>query len=220
MSFPLIKDTPRSSSNPLRIAVFVSGNGSNLQALIDEAKTPYCAYKICLVLSNEEHAFALTRAKTAGILSEVICHRDFVERHDYEEKLVEICGKYQIEVVILAGFMRVLGKTFLKAFSNRVINLHPALCPAFPGLHAVTQALKKRVWFTGCTVHLVNEGVDTGPILAQSIVPVLDGDDEASLSNRIQQEEHRLLPKLVQELALGNVIQDSFGTPSVKRAHF
>ena len=189
------------SSNVLRVGVLVSGNGSNLQALIDDTQKPDCNYQISVVVSNKPDAFALTRAREARISHAVITHSNFQTRDQFEQALVHELQIHHVDWIVLAGFMRILGPTFLSAFPNRVINLHPALCPAFPGLHAPRQALDYGVRYTGCTVHIVNEGVDSGPILAQAVVPVLNNDTEKTLSKRIQAEEHRLLPKVVRSLS-------------------
>lgn len=189
----------------MRIAVLVSGHGSNLQALINDTKRSTSPYEIALVISNEKDAFALKRAEHAKVKHQVISHRDYKSRSDFDSALIKACKAQKIEVVVLAGFMRLLGPAFLKEFSNRVINIHPALCPAFPGLHAQRQALASGVWYSGCTVHLVNEGVDTGPILAQSIVPVFSDDDEDKVVRRIQAKEHKLFKTVIRAVAKGKV---------------
>jgi phosphoribosylglycinamide formyltransferase 1 len=203
---PLILYTPRSFKNPLRIAVFVSGNGSNLQALIDASLTKVACFKIVLVVSNVKKAFALERANAAKIPVRTICQKDFQSRFDFEKELITQCFDYQVELVVLAGFMRVLSPHFLNHCHSRVINIHPALCPAFPGIHAARQALARGVHYTGCTVHLVNEGVDEGPILAQAVVPVLKTDNEETLQKRIQAQEYLLLPRVVRAIARGEVL--------------
>ena len=203
---PLISDTPRTPKNPLRLCVFVSGNGSNLQALIDAANAPNTCFKIALVISNIKNTFALGRAHAAGIPAVTICHNDFSSRLDFEKTLITQCIDYHVELVVLAGFMRVLSPHFLSYFPNQVVNVHPALCPAFPGIHAARQALARGVKYAGCTDHLVHEGVDEGPIIAQAIVPVYPDDDENRLQKRIQIQEHLLLPKMIQEIAIGNVL--------------
>lgn len=190
----------------MRIAVFVSGHGSNLQALINDTKRSTCPYQIALVISNEASAFALQRAEHAGISKVVIAHGEAKNREAFENQLLMACKSAKIELVVLAGFMRLLGPSFLKGFPNKVINLHPALCPAFPGLHAQRQALESGVWYTGCTIHIVNEGVDTGPIIAQSVVPILQDDNEDTLIHRIHAKEHLLLKTVVRAIAKGKVL--------------
>jgi len=178
-----------------RVAVLVSGSGSNLQALIDAARTPDHPAELAVVVSNVSGAFALERARQAGLPTEVVSHRDFSERAVYDAELVRRLRAHAVEWVCLAGFMRLLGPTFLQAFPMRVLNVHPALLPAFPGMHAPRQALEAGVKLTGCTVHFVDEGADTGPIIAQAAVEVLDTDDVEALATRIQAQEHRLYPQ-------------------------
>lgn len=207
MSFaPLFERSPCNSLDPMRIAVFVSGHGSNLQALINDTKRSTCPYKIALVVSNEESAFALQRADHAKITHKVISHKKFNGREEFEKELLKACKAEGVDLVVLAGFMRMLGSTFLKAYPNKVINIHPALCPAFPGLHAQRQALEGGVWHSGCTVHIVNDGVDTGPIIAQAVVPVFQDDNEDTLVHRIRAKEHRLLKSVVRAIAKGKVL--------------
>ncbi len=179
------------------VAVLVSGNGSNLQALIDSPKLAASTVAIVKVISNVPSAFALTRAERANIPSRVIEHRGFDSREAFDRAIVDELQQARVDLVVLAGFMRVITPVLLEAFRYRVVNVHPALLPAFPGMHGVRQALAYGVRVAGCTVHLVDAGVDTGPILAQSVVNVLDEDDEASLAARIHAEEHRLLPQAV-----------------------
>lgn len=207
MSFaPIIARAPCKPNDPLRIAVFVSGHGSNLQALINDTKRTTCPYKIALVISNESDAFALERAEHACLKKKVISQREYKHRKDFDAALAKECRKEKIELVVLAGFMRLLSSAFLGEYPNRVINIHPALNPAFPGLHAQQQALKMGVWYSGCTVHLVNEGTDTGPIIAQSVVPVLSEDNEDTLIHRIQAKEHQLLKTVVRAIAKAKVL--------------
>lgn len=203
---PIIERSPCKPNNPLRVAVFVSGHGSNLQALINDTKRSTCPYEIVVVVSNQPSAFALQRAKHADLKTVVVEHGK--NRQAFERALLEVCRQEGVELVVLAGFMRLLGKTFLDQFPDRVVNLHPALNPAFPGLNAPKQALNSGVWYTGCTVHLVNEGLDAGPVIAQSVVPVLLDDDEDSLVHRIHAKEHKLLCTIVRAMAKGKVLID------------
>ncbi len=195
------------------IAVLCSGSGSNLQALLDADLGPG---KIALVLCNVPGARALERAKTANVETMVLDHRVFDSRVSFDQAVVTELKKRKIEWVVLAGFMRIVTRIVLEAFPDRVVNIHPALLPAFPGIHAQKQALHAGVKLTGCSVHLVDEGTDTGPVLAQSAVPVLADDDEPRLSNRILAEEHRLYPKVVRALAEGKLRIDK--TLAKKRA--
>ena len=185
-----------------RVAVLVSGGGTNLQALLDAAADPWFPADIVKVVSNVPGVFALERAARAGVPAAVVEHKGKA-REAFEAELLAAVG--EVDVICLAGFMRVLGAGFLGAFPNRVLNIHPALLPAFPGLHGPRQALAYGVTQTGATCHLVDAGVDTGPILAQGTVPVLPGDTEASLAARILTVEHRLYPMCLRWLAEGRV---------------
>ncbi len=188
-----------------RLGVLVSGGGSNLQALLDAcAQADYPAEVACVV-SNVPTAFALERARKAGVPTAVLEHKAFASRADFDRALAEELRKAGVEWVCLAGFMRLLGSDFLAGFPGRVLNIHPALLPSFPGMHAQRQALERGVKIAGCTVHFVDAGTDTGPIIAQAAVPVLPGDDEASLSARILVEEHRLYPLAVRLAVTGKV---------------
>jgi phosphoribosylglycinamide formyltransferase 1 len=200
---PLIARAPTPADDPLRIAVLVSGSGSNLQALLDQAK----AYKVVVVVSNVDGVFALERAKKAGVEAVVESHKGR-SREAFEDAIQAHLDRARAELVVLAGFMRVLTPHFLSRWERRVVNVHPALCPAFPGMHAPRQALRHGVRVTGCTVHLVDAGVDTGPILAQQPVPIADDDSEETLTKRIQAEEHKLLPSVVNAIARGEVLVD------------
>lgn len=188
-----------------RVGVLVSGSGTNLQALIDAAREADYPAEISLVISNVPTARALQRAQDAGIPIAVLPHGDFPERAAFDRALLEALRRHRVEVVCLAGFMRILGKDFLAAFGGPVLNIHPALLPSFPGMHAIRQALAYGARISGCTVHLVDEGTDTGPVIAQAAVPVLDGDDEASLAARIHAEEHRLYPLALRLVAEGRI---------------
>ncbi len=190
-----------SASGPVRVGVLVSGSGTNLQALLDSCAVPGFPAQVAVVVSNVPGAFALERAATAGVSSAVLEHQAFDSREAFEDQLVTVLEAHQVEAVFLAGFMRVLGPTFLRRFPGKVLNIHPALLPSFPGLHGPRQALAHGVKLAGCTVHLVDEGTDTGPIVAQAAVPVLDGDDEAALAARILVEEHRLYPLVLRWVA-------------------
>jgi phosphoribosylglycinamide formyltransferase-1 len=195
-------------SQKLKVGVLVSGGGTNLQALIDACAKPDFPARIALVVSNLPGVGALERAHKAGVPHEVIPHKSFGDRDSFERAVVERLRAAGVELVCLAGFMRLIGHTFLQAFAGRILNIHPALLPAFPGLHGPRQALAYGVKLAGCTVHFVDEGTDTGPIIAQAAVPVLDGDDEATLAARILEQEHRLYPLAVRLVAEGRVSID------------
>lgn len=188
-----------------RIAVLVSGSGTNLQAILDAANRGELGAEVRLVVSNVAGVRALERAEAAGVPTRVLVHREFPSREAYDEALASCLGEARVELVALAGFMRIVTPRFLQAFPGRVLNIHPSLLPAFPGLHAQRQALEHGVKVSGCTVHFVDEGCDTGAIIAQAAVPVLEGDDEAALTARILVEEHRLYPAALRAVAKGQV---------------
>jgi phosphoribosylglycinamide formyltransferase-1 len=189
----------------VRIGVLVSGAGTNLQALLDaQARGELAPAAIAAVVSNRADAPALARAARAGVPAHVVDHRG-LPREAFEDRLLAALAAHGVEAVVLAGFMRVLGPRFLDRFPHRIVNTHPSLLPAFPGIDALAQALAHGVKLSGVTVHFVDASLDGGPIIAQIAVPVEDGDDVASLRARIQREEHRLLPRVVQRLAAGRL---------------
>lgn len=190
---------------PLTLAVLVSGNGSNLQAIIDRIEAGEINTRIACVISNTPEAFALVRAERHGIPTVIHTNGQFATRREYDTALVEILRSHGVDLVVLAGFMRILTSVMIDAFPNAIINIHPALLPAFPGLHAQRQALEYGVRFSGCTVHVVDHGTDTGPIILQAAVPVMQDDSEESLSRRILQEEHRILPEAIRLFAEGSL---------------
>lgn len=198
------------------IAVLASGSGSNLQALLDDAADPACPYRVAVVLSNKPGAHALERAARAGVPTALVPHTDYASRADFEHAILDELDAHDVHAVVLAGFMRVLTAVFVDRWPDRLINVHPALLPAFPGMHGAQQAIDAGVRIAGCTVHFVDTGVDTGPILGQAAVPVRPGDDAASLQKRIQAEEHRLLPAAVRALATGRIARDDGGRVRVQ----
>ena len=179
----------------VRMAVLVSGSGSNLQAIIEAVEAGRIHGEIALVVSNRPDAYGLVRAQKHGIRTLVIEHRSFAERRDFDYELARVLKEAGVELVVLAGFMRVLGAEFLSRFPDRVINIHPALLPAFPGTHGQGDAFDYGVKLAGCTVHFVDEKVDHGPIIIQAAVPVLDSDDRDALAARILKCEHRIFPR-------------------------
>ncbi|MFO0599418.1 MAG: phosphoribosylglycinamide formyltransferase [Myxococcaceae bacterium] len=193
----------------MRVGVLASGSGSNFQALVEGlARGPHA--RVELLICNVPGAGALARAQQLGVPSVVLDHREFksasgFDRAAFDAKLVATLREHRIELVCLAGYMRLVGPTVLRAFPGRVLNIHPALLPSFPGLHGVRQAIEAGVKVAGCTVHFVDEGTDTGPIIAQAAVKVLPGDDEDALAKRILVEEHRLYPAVVEALARADV---------------
>ncbi|HEY5600124.1 MAG TPA: phosphoribosylglycinamide formyltransferase [Candidatus Manganitrophaceae bacterium] len=187
------------------LGVLLSGSGTNLQAVIDAIEAGSLQAAIRVVVSNRQDAFGLERAKKHKIPTEVIDHRKFATREAFDLAVVEILHARQVELVVLAGFMRLLSPVFVKAFSNRIMNIHPALLPAFPGLNAQRQALEAGVRVSGCTVHFVNEECDQGPIIIQAVVPVFSNDTEESLSARILKQEHRIYPRALQLYSEGRL---------------
>jgi phosphoribosylglycinamide formyltransferase-1 len=193
----------------MNVGVLVSGSGTNLQAILDAQKAGALgAARVVVVVSNVAGVRALDRAAAAGVPTEVMPHKQYPSRDAFDQALVATLERHGVELVTLAGFMRLLTPGFLAAFPHRVMNIHPALLPAFPGVHSQKQALDYGARVTGCTVHFVDEGTDTGPIIMQAAVPVLDGDDEAALSARILAEEHRLYPAAIRAVADGRVRVD------------
>ncbi|MFB3924977.1 MAG: phosphoribosylglycinamide formyltransferase [Syntrophales bacterium] len=180
------------------LGVLVSGSGSNLQSIIDHIEKGLVDAVIKIVISNNPDAYALERARKHGIPCCVVAHSAYPEREDFDRKMIEVLRSSGVELVVLAGFMRVLTPLFLKAFPMKVMNIHPALLPSFPGLHGQKKAFDYGVKFSGCTVHFADEGVDTGPIIIQAVVPVLDEDTVETLAERILREEHRIYPQAIQ----------------------
>ncbi len=180
------------------IGVLISGGGTNLQSIIDAIEAHKLDAKIELVLSNKADAFGLARAKRHGIPTEVLDHKSYAGREAYDQAAVDLLHGRGVELVVLAGFMRLLSPVFIKAYSNRIMNIHPALLPSFPGLHVQKKAIEHGVRCAGCTVHFVNEECDEGPIIIQAVVPVFADDTEQTLSARILQQEHRIYPRAIQ----------------------
>ena len=187
----------------LDLGVLISGRGSNLQAILDAIAGGSLDARVRIVISNRAGAPGLLRAERAGVPARVIPHRSYPDREGFDAALVAALREAGAEWVVLAGFMRLLTPVFLEAFPGRIINIHPSLLPAFPGVDAQQQALDYGVRITGCTVHLVDAGTDTGRILAQAAVPVLDGDDRDTLSERILGFEHALLVEVLARIAEG-----------------
>jgi phosphoribosylglycinamide formyltransferase-1 len=189
----------------LRVGVLASGRGSNLQALLDACARPGFPARVVVVLSDRERAPALDRARAAGVEALFVNPKDFPDREAYDRALVRELEARRVGLVCHAGFMRILSPAYVRAFAGRALNIHPALLPAFPGLHAQRQALDYGVKVAGATVHFVDEGVDTGPVVLQATVPVQPDDTEESLSARILAEEHRLYPEAVRLFAEGKL---------------
>jgi len=189
----------------LPIAVLISGSGTNLQSIIDAIAANRLDAKIEVVLSNRADAFGLVRAKDHGIPNEVLDHKSFPSREAYDQAIVDLLRARGVQLVALAGFMRLLSPVFVAAFSNRIMNIHPAVLPSFPGLHVQKKALEHGVRFSGCTVHFVNEECDEGRIIIQAVVPVFPDDTEEQLAERILKQEHRIYPRAIQLYAQGRL---------------
>jgi len=191
----------------MNVGVLASGSGTNLQALIDRAaRNELGPARLTVVGVNVPDCVALARAKAAALQTFVLDHRDFKNRNSFDQALLAALRARQVDLVVLAGFMRILGPEILAAFPQRILNIHPALTPAFPGVHSQRQALDFGVKVTGCTVHFVDNTVDAGIVIAQAAVPVLDDDDEETLRARVLAEEHRLLPAVVRAVAEKRVV--------------
>ena len=186
-----------------RIAVLISGRGSNLQSIIDAIGRGDLDADIAVVVSNRADAPGLTRARTAGFDTAILNHHDYSDRDAYDTALADLLRARHVDLVCLAGFMRLIGRPLLDAFSNRILNIHPSLLPAFPGLHAQRQALGYGVRVSGATVHLVTGELDAGPIVLQAAVPVLDDDTCETLAARILVEEHRIYPEAIRRVLAG-----------------
>ncbi|HSM91651.1 MAG TPA: phosphoribosylglycinamide formyltransferase [Anaeromyxobacteraceae bacterium] len=197
----------------IRLGVLASGGGTNLQAILDACASGRIDAQVAVVASNVPGAGALARAEKAGVATEVLPSKGVTDRAAWDAALAERVHAHGVDLVCLAGYMRIVTPTFLRAFGAtqgsrgcpRVINIHPGLLPSFPGLHAQRQALDYGARFAGCTVHFVDEGTDTGPIILQAIVPVLPGDTEAALSARILEQEHRIYPQAIQWFSEGRL---------------
>ncbi|HYA86457.1 MAG TPA: phosphoribosylglycinamide formyltransferase [Nitrospirota bacterium] len=193
----------------VRLGVLVSGRGSNLQAIIDNIEKGMLSAEIAVVISDQADAYALKRARSYNIAAVHISAKGYKNRRDeYDTLLVRELAKHRAELICLAGFMRIITPTLIKAYPNRIMNIHPALLPSFPGLHVQKAAIEHGVKFSGCTVHFVDEGIDTGPIIIQAVVPVLDKDTEDSLSQRILLQEHKIYSRAIQLYAEGRLYLD------------
>ncbi len=193
----------------LRLGVLVSGRGSNLQAIIDEIETGTLKAEIAVVISNKQEVPALERAERHGLNAVFLDPKSVADTPDprqaYDRKLLETLQHHQVQLVVLAGYMKIVTSVLIDSYESRIMNIHPALLPSFPGLHAQRQALDHGVKVTGCTVHFVTEGMDTGPIILQQAVPVEEGDMEEVLSERILKVEHGLLPRAIRLFAEGRL---------------
>ena len=192
-------------ANQLKLAVLISGRGSNLQALIEATIEPTFPAEITRIISNEPDAAGLERAGEADISSTIVPHRDYLDRQSFEAALDKVVRDSGAELIVLAGFMRLLTRDFVDAWRDKLINIHPSLLPSFKGMHTHERALEAGVRFTGCTVHYVRPEMDEGPIIIQAAVPVLPGDDKNDLAARILEQEHVIYPLAVRLIAEGRV---------------
>ena len=195
-------------SDPLRIGVLVSGNGSNLQSIIDNCEAGKLEALVACVISNNAEALALERARRHGIPALFLDHRSFPTRESFDTAIIDVLLEHKVRMVALAGFNWIVSSVLLEAFPWAVLNIHPALLPAFPGSKAQRQAFNHGVKIAGCTVHFVDPGTDSGPIIIQAAVPVYDTDTEQSLTERILGEEHKIYPKAIQLFAEGHLSLD------------
>lgn len=189
----------------LRVGVLVSGRGSNLQAIIDASEAGKIDAAVVVVVSDKADAYALERAKKHNIPPVFVDPKAHATREAFDEAVMAVLAQHQVELVCLAGFMRILTPLFTQRYRHRIMNIHPALLPSFPGLHGQRQALLHGVKFSGCTVHFADEGVDTGPIIIQAVVPVFDDDTEETLATRILKYEHQIYPRAIQLCAEGRL---------------
>jgi len=197
----------------MRVAIFASGSGTNLQAIIDAHIN---SIEIALVFSNNTEAYALERAKNNNIPVEVIDNKSYQNREDFDRDILKRIEPYNLDLIILAGYMRILSPVFVRAYKGKIINIHPALLPSFPGINSGRQALEYGVKYTGVTVHFVDEGVDTGPIILQSIVEIDDKDSEESLLEKIHKVEHRIYPDAIKLVSSGQI--EIVGRRVIKKA--
>ena len=189
----------------LRIGVLASGRGSNFQSIIDEIESDRLKAEIVLLITDNPSAFAIERARKHGVEYLVVQPKEYPSKDDYFVRIADALKKKNVELVVLAGFMRIVGKPVIGAFPNRIMNIHPALLPSFPGLHGQKQAIDYGAKISGCTVHFVDEGMDTGPIIIQAAVPVFQSDTEETLSERILKYEHRIYPEAIRLFSEGKI---------------
>jgi len=189
----------------LKIGVLASGRGSNFQSIIDEIESDRLRAEIVLLITDNPSAFAIERAKKHHIEYLIVLPKEYRSRDDFFSKIADELKKKNVELVVLAGFMRIVGKPLIDAFPNRIMNIHPALLPSFPGLHSQKQAIDYGVKISGCTIHFVDEGMDTGPVIIQAAVPVFQNDTEETLSERILKSEHKIYPEAIRLFSEGKI---------------
>ena len=190
---------------PIKLGILVSGRGSNLQAIIDAAGREEISAEVAIVISDQPKAYAIERAKQHNIEFAVVELKKFKNKEEYEKNILEVLKAKKVDLVCLAGYMKIVGPTLLKAYKGKMMNIHPALLPSFPGLHVQKATLNYGVKVSGCTVHFVDEGTDTGPIIVQVAVPILEHDTEETLSGRILEQEHKIYPKAIKLFAEGKL---------------
>lgn len=183
-----------------RIAIFASGSGSNFQAIVDAKKKGELAADICLLVCDKPNAYAIERARNENIPTFVVQVKDYPKKEDYEFAILTQLRDYEVDFIVLAGYMRLIGPTLLKEFEGKIINIHPSLLPAFPGKDAIGQALAAKVKVSGVTVHYVDAGMDTGPIIAQRAINISESDTRESLQTKIHEIEHELYPSVIEQL--------------------
>ncbi|TLM73933.1 phosphoribosylglycinamide formyltransferase [Microbulbifer harenosus] len=202
---PTTPDLASKSTGKCRAVILISGSGSNLQAFLDAAADDACGYTVEAVISNKADAYGLTRAKNAGVDTEVLSHRDFTDRESFDEAMVEVIDAYRPDLVILAGFMRILTPGFVRHYSGRLLNIHPSLLPKYQGLHTHQRALEAGDREHGATVHFVTEELDGGPPILQAAVPIESGDTAETLAQRVLVQEHRIYPLAASWFAQGRL---------------
>lgn len=205
---PTSIQTAQTKKSKLKIAVLASGGGTNFQSIIDRCISGDIDAEISLLLTNIPNCGAIARAEKANVPITLINHKDFTDRESFDQAMVDSLNSAGVELVVLAGFMRLLSPLFVEAFAGRIMNIHPSLLPSFAGLHVQQKAIDYGAKFSGCTVHFVDQGMDTGPIIIQAVVPILEEDTESDLAARILKEEHRIYPEAIQLFAEGRLSID------------
>ena len=192
-------------SSKIIAGVLASGRGSNFQSILDKISSGELSLQIGVVIADKADAYVLQRAAAAGIPAVVILRQDYSSKEAFEQALIECLQAHKVELLVLAGFMRILSSQVIRAFPEKIINIHPSLLPSFPGLQAQKQAIDYGAKYSGCTVHFVDEGMDSGPIIMQAIVEVAEDDNEASLAAKILEKEHEILPRVLQLSVQGKI---------------
>ncbi len=190
---PIPKSLPRFTP-PIKLGVMASGEGTNFEALVMASNDSCFDFEVCTLLVNKSNCGALKRAKRLNIPTNIIDHKDFTKREDYDQVIINTLAKYNVEAIVMAGWMRVVTNILISKYKNKLINIHPSLLPSFKGVNAIGQAIESQTKITGCSVHIVNEKVDSGPILIQGAVPIYKSDTKILLSERIRKVEHKILP--------------------------